>query len=110
MTDTYSGVPSSTPAYTLADFSLGAIAAAVGVSKDTVARDLRAAGTPSATRVRGRDGKTYPASKEGQRHTAALALTLHRQGWTQARIATRLGVSQPTVSRLLRDWTTRPDS
>ncbi len=55
-------------------------------------------------RVRGVDGKSYPNGEQGQRLTARIALALRDQGWQQTRIAQYLGVSQPTVSRLLRDW------
>lgn len=68
-------------------------------------------GTPEYTgrvapagRVRGLDGKTYPASDASQQRTAAYVLALRRHGLTQSCIAARLGISQPTVSRLLREW------
>jgi transcriptional regulator with XRE-family HTH domain len=81
--------------------SLRAMAEVLGVSASTIARDLAESGADHI-RVRGRDGKSYPRGKEAQRVMVLLAHQLHRRGLTQARIAAEIGVSQPTVSRLLR--------
>jgi transposase len=75
-----------------------------GVSKSTVERSLQRLRPDRDYRVRGRDGKSYPASLDAQRLSASIALELRQRGQTQREIAGRLGVSQPTVSRLLRDW------
>ena len=96
-----SGVETVTPESWTAH-SYGVIAQLLGVSRETVRRD--AGGMERPLRVRGLDGKTYPASADGQRIMAAAVLKLRSEGLTQRQIATRLGVSQPTVHRFLRDW------
>lgn len=89
-------------------FSNRAIARALGVSEATIRRDLDVSGDSreSPDRVVGLDGKSYPASEAGQRRMAAAILALRARGMKQVEIAAELGVSQSTVSRALRDWTT----
>lgn len=83
--------------------SLRALGAILGVSRETIRRDL-ALRPVEAYRVVGLDGKSYPANEDGQRATAAAVLALRERGMKQTEIAAELGLSQPTVSRLLSTW------
>ncbi len=89
-----SGVPTETPE---SGHSIRALAAALGVSKSTIARDLR--GVDSAVRTScGLDGKEY-ASPSAREHRRLLHRALRAQGVSERIIAEQTGWSQATVHR-----------
>ena len=99
---TDSGVPTETPE---SGHSLRAIAAAVGVSKSTVARDFRGVDQSTVRTSRGLDGKEY-ASPSARERRRLLHRALRAQGVSERIIAEQTGWSQPTVHRDLQDVVT----
>jgi hypothetical protein len=88
--------------------SFRSVAGVVGVSERTVRRDVAKSGPSECFRVRGRDGKTYPANRGSQATLAAAAHMYRARGWTQRQIAEQFDVSQSTISRVLRQWRPLP--
>jgi transposase len=89
--------------------SLRVTAAALGVSKSTIHRDLAGADrTALSLRVQGRDGKSYPSTKVAHEAVIGFALEALWAGKSVSDVAEAVACSERTVRRWRREWSRVP--